>query len=305
MRWTSYLLLGLLGAIWGASFLLIKIGVAEISPFTFATLRIALGALTLGVVLLMRRKPIPHIPHWGRHLSLIAITGVALPFAAIAWGTQYIASSLSAILNATMPLFTFLLVVLSGHEQMRLRNLGGVLMGFGGILILTLPQLLSGPLKADALGQLAVILGALSYAIAIVYVKQHLASYSPLTLSFGQLGLATLFLTPLAISEKPTFGSVTYQAVAALLILGIVGTALAYLIYYRLIALEGATFTSLVTYITPLFGIFWGRLILNEHLRWNAVAALGLILMGLLLVREPQAKPSPKSESTSKTVAPS
>jgi drug/metabolite transporter (DMT)-like permease len=281
----------LLGAIWGASFLLIKIGVAEMGPMTLAALRTALGAVVLGVILAARREPLSRNSRLWRRLALMAALGIAVPFAAISWGTQHIASSLSAILNAAMPLFTFCIVALSGGEATGLRRLVGVLLGLGGILILVLPQLLQGGVQATVLGQLAVVLAALSYALAVVYANRHLTNESPLHTSFGQLTLAALMLAPLALFEDSWRAAITYRSIGAVAVLGVLGTALAYLVYYRLIRQAGATFTSLVTYITPVFGVFWGRLILNERLSWNAFAALGLILGGLLLVRGRPAAP--------------
>ncbi len=275
----------LLGAIWGASFLLIKIGLAEMGPMTLALLRVSLGAVVLGAILAVRRERLPREGRLWLRLVLMAALGIAVPFAAISWGTQHIASSLSAILNAAMPLFTFCIVALSGGEPAGLRRLVGVLLGLSGILILVLPQLLQGGLQATVFGQLAVVAAALSYALAVVYANRHLKNQSPLHVSFGQLTLAALMLAPLALMEDSWRATLTYRSIGAVAVLGVLGTALAYLIYYRLIREAGATFTSLVTYITPVFGVFWGRLILNERLTWNAFAALGLILSGLLLVR--------------------
>ncbi len=289
----------LLGAIWGASFLLIKIGVAEMGPITLAMLRTALASVTLGLLLAAQRQRLSRDVHFWRHLLVMAALGIALPFAAISWGTQHIPSSLSAILNAAMPLFTFGLVVASGGEAAGLRQLLGVLLGLGGILILVLPQLLQGGAQANVLGQLAVLLAALSYALAITYANRHLTSQSPLHVSFGQLTLAALLLAPLALAEDSWRAPLTYRSLAAVAVLGILGTAIAYLIYYRLIGQMGATFTSLVTYISPVFGVFWGRLILDEQLGWNAFAALGLILGGLLLVRgRPPAPQAAAPEAT-------
>ncbi len=285
MLLSSYGMLLLLGAIWGASFLLIKIGVAEIGPMTLTMLRVSLGAAVLGVILWARGERLPRTRRVWWHLFVMAVLGVALPFAAISWGTQYIASSLSAILNAAMPLFTFVIVVLLGSETTGLRRLLGVLIGFAGILILVLPQLLEGGLQVTLLGQLAVVLAALSYAVAVVYANRHLVKEPPLQTSLGQLALAAILLLPMALAEDSWRAPLTYRSIGAVVLMGFLGTALAYLIYYRLIREAGATFTSLVTYIIPVFGVFWGRLILNERLTWHAFVALGLILGGLLLVR--------------------
>jgi drug/metabolite transporter (DMT)-like permease len=281
----SYVLLFLLGAIWGASFLLIKVGTTEIAPLTFALLRVSIGAATTAVVLAIGRKRLPRDGRvWG-HLAVMGLFGIGVPYAAISWGTQYIPSSLSAILNGMMPIFTFLVVVIMGSERFTLRRLIGVILGFAGTSVLVLPQLTSGGIQASVLGSLAVILAALSYAVAVVYAKRHVSHLPYEIATFGQLALAALMLLPLAIVEPSWRAAVTMRSVGSLLFLGTVSTALAYLIYYRLIREAGATFTSLVTYISPPFGVFWGRLILDEAITVNVIAALGLILVGLLLVR--------------------
>jgi drug/metabolite transporter (DMT)-like permease len=290
----SYALLFLLGAIWGASFLLIKIGTAEIAPMTFAFLRVAIGATTTAVVLLATRQRLPRERRTWGHLAIMGLFGIAAPFAAITWGTQYIASGLSAILNGMMPIFTFLVAVSLGNERATLKRLSGVVLGLAGTAVLMLPKLLTGGQETSLLGALAVIAAALSYAVAVVYASRHLTHLPPQVASLGQLAAATLWLLPLAIVEPSWRGAVTLHSILPLLFLGMVGTSLAYLIYYRLIRDTGATFTSLVTYISPPFGVFWGRLILAEPITWNVIAALALILVGLLLVRAvPRRAPAP------------
>lgn len=273
----------LLGAIWGASFLFIKIGVSDLRPLTFATLRVLVGSGVLLLVILLRRLALPQGRRlWGR-LVVMGAVGIVIPFGAIAWGTQYIASGLSAILNATMPLFTFGLAVLLGDEPLTLRRALGLIVGFGGILVLTWPKLQAGG-RSEVWGQVAVIIASLSYAAAIVYAKRHLAQEPPLLTSFGQVSMGCLILMPLAFAELPWRQTFTPRAIGAVLAIGIVGTAMAYILYYRLLREVGPTATSLVTYIVPLFGIFWGRIILKEVLSWHAFAALALILASLILV---------------------
>jgi len=210
--------------------------------------------------------------------------GIAIPFTAISWGSQYIASGLAAILNATMPLFTFLLVWLMGERDVGTRSLIGVVLGFAGIVVLTMPQWDEG-LQATLLGELAIVLAALSYAASLIYVRHELSDQPPIATSLGQVSVALLFLVPLALIEHSWTSFPSAKVIAALLTLGVLGTGLAYLIYYRLLSMAGPTATSLVTYIVPIFGAFWGRVVLGESLSWHAFAALGLIVIGLLLIR--------------------
>jgi len=291
MQSISVVLLVVLGAIWGASFLLIKIGAQEVAPMTFATLRVAIGALTTAIVLVATRQDLRRFrAQWG-HLVIMGLFGIALPFAAITWGTQHIPSSLSAILNGMMPIFTFLVVVINGSERATFRRFLGVSLGFAGTAVLVLPQLSAADGHLGLLGALAVVMAALSYAVAAVYAKRHVSHLPPQLASFGQLLTAALMLLPFAIIEPSWRMAVTWRSIAPLLALGVVGTSLAYLIYYRLIRDAGDTFTSLVTYISPPFGVFWGRAILREPITWNVAAALGLITLGLLLVRAAPSAP--------------
>jgi drug/metabolite transporter (DMT)-like permease len=273
----------LLGAIWGASFMFIKIGVSEMGPMTFAMLRVLIASAVLYVILRVKGQRLPSEKKTWKHLAFMGFFNALVPFGLMAWGTQHIASGLSSILNATMPLFTFTLAVLSGGERPNGSRIAGLLVGFGGILILTAPKLRGG-IDVSFWGELAVIAGSLSYAIATVYARRNLKGQPPLVASLGQVSMGCLFLIPFSLLEQPWTMRPSLEATGALLTLGILGTALAYLIYYRLLQGVGATVTSLVTYIAPIFGIFWGWLILDERLSWHAFAALGLILVGMVLV---------------------
>jgi len=274
----------LLSAIWGASYMLIKIGVAEMPPLTFAMLRVFIATLTLAGIARLRGQ---RLPLGRQHLRRFAVAGafnILVPFSAISWGTQHIPSGVAAILNATMPLFVLLIAAVSGTERLTASRVAGLLAGFGGIVVLTLPRLEEG-LSVSVWGSLAIVLAALSYAGATVYARRRLTGYAPLVASLGQIGTGWLMLLPLSLlAETPWHLTVSVRPILAAGALGILGTAIAYLIYYRLVGRVGATNTSLTTFIVPLFGVFWGWLILNERLSWHALAALGLILLGLLLV---------------------
>jgi drug/metabolite transporter (DMT)-like permease len=283
MPLSSLSLLFSLGAVWGASFLCTKIGVTDLGPFTFATLRVLIGALVLLAVILLRRQAWPRDARTHGHFAFMGLLGITIPFAAIAWGTQYIASGLSAILNATMPLFTFVLVVLLGDEGLSWRRAVGLLIGFLGIVVLTWPKLQAG-IRSELLGQLAIVVASLSYAVAIIYARRHLTHQPPLVTALGQVAMGCLFFAPLALAEAPWAQSFTWRAMGAASIVGVLGTGVAYIIYYRLVRDIGPTGTSLVTYIVPLFGIAWGWAILSEALSWHAFVALALIFAGLIFV---------------------
>jgi drug/metabolite transporter (DMT)-like permease len=280
-------LLLLLAAIWGASFLFIKIGVSEMGPFTFAMLRVLIGSVVLLAIILVNKQGLPRDRRTWWLFAFMGVFNALIPFGLIAWGEQSIPSGLAAILNATMPLFTFILAAIFDHERVTVGRILGMVIGFGGILIITLPQLASG-FVASVWGELAVIVAAASYALATVFARRNLHHVKPITASFGQIAMGCLFLIPFAMSEHPWTIHPSLIAIIALLVLSIVGTALAYLIYYRLLQEGGATLASLVTFITPLFGVFYGFLFLSETMSWTSLVALVCILGSVLLIRSKQ-----------------
>jgi len=284
MNYGYLVLLVLLGSIWGASYLFIKIGVSELGPLTVAMVRVLVGSLLLVAITALRREKLPRrIGDW-RRFAGAGLLNALIPFTLLAWGTQFIPSGLSAILGATMPLFTFVLAILLDGERLTTARAAGMVISFGGIVVLTAPQLVRGGLRASLWGQAACILASFSYALAIIYARRNLKGYSPLIASLGQVGTGWALLFPFALLEKPWAYTPSSRAILALLALGALGTGVAYIIYHRLIQTAGATAASVVTYITPVFGVFWGRLVLGERLGWNAFAALLIIFVGLALI---------------------
>ena len=259
---------------------------------TFALLRVSIGAVTTAIVLAIGRQRLPRRGKvWG-HLAVMGLLGIGLPYAAISWGTQYIASSLSAILNGMMPIFTFLVVVVMGSERFTFKRLVGVILGFAGTAVLVLPQLTSGGVQASR----ARIVGGRPRGAELcggrgLCQASRRAPALPGRHLRPALHWRRSFFYLWRSSSHPGAQRSRCAPIGPLLFLGTVSTALAYLIYYRLIREAGATFTSLVTYISPPFGVFWGRLILDEPITWNVMAALGLILVGLLLVRVASEQP--------------
>lgn len=282
MSYTTLALLLLLSAIWGSSFLFIKIGVTEIGPITFSMLRVLIGSVVLLIIVFTRRRTPVERGVW-KHLAFIGLFGTALPFALIGWGTQFISSGLSAILNATTPLFAFIIATALGSEALCATRAIGVAAGFGGIVVLMWPQLQGGQ-QASILGELAVVAGSLCYAISATHMKRRLASSPPLFTALGQVAMGWLILLPGAAIERPWTFTYSPRVLFAVGMLGVLGTGLAYIIYVRLIQGLGATGASLVTQIVPLFAVFWGWLVLAERPGWNALLALAMILAGLVLV---------------------
>ena len=281
MNARQFLILLVLGLIWGASFLFIKVAVVTIPPFTVAFGRTALAALILYVVLRYRGLKLGSWGHlWGAFLVLGLFNG-AVPYTLITWAEIHIDSGLAAILNALMPLFTVLLAhFFTQDEKLNWMKVIGIFLGFLGILALIGPAVLKG-LGTHVIGQLAVVGAALCYAMAAIYGRR-LKEVPPLVSATGQLIGAALLTLPLSfIIDTPWELSVTLLSLGALACLSLLGTALAYILYYYLLARIGATNVSLVTYLLPITGVFWGALLLGERLHWSAFLALALILAGI------------------------
>ena len=277
----NFAILLILSLIWGASFLFIKVAVATIPPFSVAFGRTALAAVLLYLVLRSRGLRMPGWgPMWGTFLLMGFFNG-AVPYTLITWAEIHIDSGLAAIINALMPLFTVLLAHLfTGDERLNRTKILGIVLGFLGVVALIGPAALKG-LGKDVLAQLAVMAAALCYAIAVIYGRR-LKEVTPLMSATGQLTCAAFLTLPMSlVIDAPWELSPTLLSLGALACLSLLGTALAYILYYYLLARIGATNVSLVTYLLPISGVFWGAFLLGERLHWSAFLALGLILVGI------------------------
>lgn len=272
-----------LGAIWGASYLFIKIGIRDLSPGVVSWLRIALGALVLVALAAARGVLAGFGGRWGMVFVLAAIQ-VAGPFLLIAAGEQEISSSLAGILVTSAPLFTALLAIwIDQDERSHGSRLVGVALGVLGVAVL-LGVDLSGS-GSELLGGVAVLLAGLGYAVGGFIVKHRLGEQPPLGVAAWVMVASTVLLAPaLAIgppSAVPGIGPLL--AVAAL---GIVGTGLAFAIFYDLIARFGPARAFIVTYLAPGFAVVYGALLLDEEITVATVAGLALILIGSYLAAE-------------------
>ncbi len=277
----------ILSAIWGSSFLFIKLGLlGGMGPLTLVMLRLLLGAAAMA---LLAWKLGEHLPPGWRIIGvifLVALVNNALPFSLITWGEQHIPSSLTAILNSSVPLFT---VVIShfalSDERFTWSRVAGVTMGFLGVFILFAPDLLTQGLSGAVVGQLAIVLATLGYATGSVITRKYLQGVPSATLAALQLGFALLWMLPPALLwEKPWTLQPTALAWFSVLWLGFLSTGLAYFIFFQLIKSIGATPTSLVTYVIPVFAVIFGVIFLDERLYWAQLAALALIAAGVWLV---------------------
>ena len=293
------LLLSAIAALWGASFLFIRVAVATLGPVALIEARVLIAGLALlAVVALLRQLP-AWSKDWKAYLVLGALSA-AVPFTLIAAAELRITASLAAILNATTPLFALLIGAARMREALNARRLCGVLLGVAGVAVLVG----LGPLHFDA-GLLAAtgasLLAALLYAIGGVYAKSRFQSTPPTTVATGQqLAAAALLLLPsLAL---PPNREPDVEVGAAVLVLALGCTALGFAMFYRLLARVGPTGALSVTFLVPVFGVAWGALFLGEHITLTTVGGLVIVLGSVALVTDVRLTPLRTSRSAGTAV---
>ncbi len=282
---TDTVKLMLLGGIWGSSFMCIEIALTGFPPLTLAATRILLAALTLnGVVWLTGQRWSRGAGTWGL-LIIVGLFSSALPFILVSWGQQFISSGLSAIVIATGSFVSlFLSHLLTPDDQLTVPKISGMAIGFSGVVVLVGVDALAG-LDETVLGQLAVMGAATCYAISGIITRK--TDYvPPLVNSAVVLLTAACYMVPLAlIIDGVPHPVPDLKPILALGFLGLVPTALAYLLRFQLIQQVGVVFISQVSYLVPLFAVFWGWLFLAEVPSPSAWVALGMILVGINVSR--------------------
>ena len=285
----EWLLLITLSVLWGGTFFFAEVALEEISPLTLVLARVSLaaGALILMVYATGHRLPCG-ASVWGAFLAMGALNNL-VPFSLIFWGQTRIAGGLAAILNATTPLFTVVLAhFLTRDEPISANRLAGVLVGVAGVTVMIGPEALR-ELGLHLLAQIAVLGAALSYALAGIFGRRF-RNVPPIVSAAGQVTASTVLLLPgVVLLERPwpgldllpTWGAPTWGAVLGLALLS---TALAYLIYFRLLASAGATNLLLVTFLIPVSAIALGAGLLGERLEVQHLAGMGLIGLGLAAI---------------------
>jgi drug/metabolite transporter (DMT)-like permease len=274
----AWILFTLISVIWGVPYLFIKVAVdGGIPPAFVAWARVALAAVLL-LPLALRRGALHGV--WSRSGPIAAYTAceVAVPFVLIASGERYISSSLTAILIATMPLMIALLSArLSPADRPTGVRLLGLMIGLGGVVALVGVDVAGRP--DELLGAVFVLVATLGYATAPIIVSRRLADLDPLGPVAASLTLATVVLLPAAIASPP-HGLPGTAAIAAIIVLGVLCTAMGLVVFFRLIAEAGPSRASVITYVNPLVAVIVGMLALDEHLSAMSVAGLVLILGG-------------------------
>jgi drug/metabolite transporter (DMT)-like permease len=275
---TRFLVLALL---WGSSFTLIKVSLEGLSPAQLVLSRLALGAVVLLVVALIRRVALPRDGTvWG-HLAGAALFGNVLPFLLLSYGERTASAGIAGVLIGATPLLTLTIAYAAlSAERATARKLVGLIVGFLGILLVLAPWQDAG---GSIGGELACFGAALSYALSFVYVRKFLSprGIPALALAAGQLLVAVVLQA--LVSPLLGWGEVqlTGRVVASIVLLGVLSTGLAYVLYFRLIADIGATSASAVNYVVPIAAVVVGVLFLDEPITWNLVAGGLVVLTGM------------------------
>jgi drug/metabolite transporter (DMT)-like permease len=280
----DWLIFAALGIAWGSSYLFIKIGVETLAPFTLVASRLAIGMAVLALVLRLSRQGLPRRPSVYGHLVVVALLGIVIPFSLITWGEQSIDSALAAILNGSVPLFAIVLAALVlPDEPITVNRLVGLLIGFGGVVLLTSPNLRAG-LSSSLVAELALIGSAVAYGAAGVYARRYVRDVPPLTNAFLEVGFAFVISLGLAVAfGNPLATHVEASTVLAVVWLGLVGSGLAYLAFFWLLSRWGATRTSTVAYLLPVVGLALGMVVRHELVTPLTLVGTAMVLSGVAL----------------------
>lgn len=270
----------LLAAIWGASFLFMRIGTPEFGPVPLIALRVGIAALVLLPVL---RSAVArnHLRSKLWPMLVVGVTNSALPFSLFAYSTLYVNAGFDAVLNATVPLWTGLIAFVWLKAPMSRPQVIGMLVGLSGVIVLVWDKI-SGGQPGVWLATGAVLLATLSYGFAINYSKTRLAGVPPFVVACGSQMAATLVLLPLAFLYWPA-APVSATAWYAVLALGVLCTGIAYAIFYRLLDRVGSAYAASVTFLIPIFGVIWGAIFLKEEVTVAMVLGCVIILFGTAL----------------------
>lgn len=270
-----------LALIWGSSFLLIKFALEGVTPAQLVLGRLVAGALVLLVIVKVTGESLPGDRVVWLHLTVMSVVANIIPFFLFAWGEQGVTSGMAGILNGTTPLFTLAVAMAAlSDEDWSAQRIGGLLLGFVGVVVVVGPWNTDGRVNALS-GQLACLGAAGCYGVGFVYARRFLSyrKLPPLSLSAAQLTLATVLLTVTAPLTMRGDLQLTPSVVVSVLLLGGVGTGLAYLLFYRLIGDVGATSASLVTYLIPVVAVALGVVVQDDPLTWNVFAGAAIVVV--------------------------
>jgi drug/metabolite transporter (DMT)-like permease len=286
----------LLAAIWGASFLFIKVAVEEMEPIAVVAARVGLGAVGLSVALVARRgwrgvRALLEGIRW-RDAMVLSITASAVPFFLIAWAETRISSSLAGILNASVPLFAAVLAFrLDPIGRIRGWRTAGLVAGFVGVAMAAGTDVSGSPA-----GVAAMVAASISYAIGAHYARARFSGIDPVGVALTQVLVSSALLVPLSAMFGRPDGMPSAEAIGSLAALGFGGTAIAFVLYYWLVSRAGPQQTVAVTYLVPVAAIVYGAVILDEHVPLLAIVGIAITIAGQAVVAAPgRAAPVPEA----------
>ena len=284
MRARDWLLMVLLSALWGGTFFFVAVAVAEIPPLTLVLARLSIaGAVLVPLVCLIGQRLPSGLPAW-RDFAIMALVNNILPFSLIFWGQTHIESGLASVLNATTPLMGLLVLRFVAGEAMGANKLAGVLVGLAGVAVLIGPNLQAAS-SNSLLGMLACLGGALSYGFSSLWGRR-MSAFHPIVTSAAQLACSTAMMLPVAAVADRFWllPAPSGAALAATLALALASTALAYVIFFRIMASAGPSNVMLVTLLIPVSAIALGSVFLGEALSARQIAGALVIASGLILI---------------------
>lgn len=284
---TSWTLIGILSILWGSAFLLIKVGMESFSFNTLVFLRLALAVPPMLIAMRLAGHSSPRDMKSWWMLAVVGALNCALPFMLFFWGMQYIESGYSSVLNATTPLWGVVIAhFMTDDEKITSSRILGVLLGMAGIVVMAWPDAVKG-LTGNFLAQLACLVSTLFYSIAAIYGRRlSQTAMAPMVVATGQTMAAALIMLPvMLIFDQPwTMPTPSLESTAAALTLALLSTALAYILFFRLIDRSGASNAQLVAFLMPILAVILGMAFLGESLSERQIAGAILIALGLVAI---------------------
>lgn len=278
----------LCGIVWGSSFLFMKVALTGISPAQVAWSRLILGALTLGIFVVLRRDRLPRRLVVWIHMSVLAVSFCVVPFLLFSWAQQHVTSGLASIYNATTPIMTALMAwAVFRVEKLKPMQIAGILVGILGVMVIIAPWQ-GWDLSQSVVAQLAILGATACYGFSLAYMRRFVSNtgMSALVFSFLNIGLGAaimLLLTPVLVLSPVRLDP---WIVGSVVLLGCLGTGVAYIWNQNTLRAWGPTRASTVTYITPVVGVLLGVVILGETLTWNEPIGAVIVFLGILLAQD-------------------
>jgi len=282
---SDWLLLLVLGLIWGTSYAFIKLGVQTLPTFTLIASRLGIGLVLLASVVVVAREKLPRDPRTYVHLLVMGVINIVIPFTLITTAEQSVDSAIAAIINGAVPLVVILLAALTFHDEpITLNRLAGLLLGYAGVIVIVYPGLAAST-GSQISGELALVGSTIAYGIGAVFARAKMRGLRPMIPAVFQVGFAFVIISVLAlVRERPLEVAWNLDAVIAVVWLGIFGSGLAYLANFRLLARIGATRTSILAYFLPIVGIVSGALMFGETIDQYVLIGTAMVIGGVALV---------------------